>query len=193
MKYFKAFPMALVATLVVSASAIPVSAAENSNPPVPSIAKELAKEEGVDVVAQEPGVYSVGDSIVIDMEVFQGEENGIMPYGMYPPDKNDVWNWGKGSYQAEFWVKKRVFTEKRVTGYDTYIVSVSVDETTHINNGIFTVTAIQDNNNNGASYSSNSNWARIYFTNCKPYEKLAFAVSVPHDGVEVHGYITVSH
>lgn len=193
MKCFKILPMALVASLVVSASAIPVSAAEDSNPPVPSIAKELAKEEGFDVVVQEPGVYSVGDSIVIDMEVFQGEENGIMPYGMKPPAKNDVWNWSNGSYSATFDIKRRIFTDKRFTGYDTYHVSVSVKESEHINNGIFTVTAIQDNNNEGASYISNSNWASIYFTNCKPYEKLAFAVSVPADGVEVHGDITVSN
>jgi hypothetical protein len=184
----------------------------------PIEAKEMAQETGQNIVYHETGCYMVGKTIFIDIstykcdgttynldEIYSDKNNtftktssgGLMvPNASTPPSDSTVWDWSKGAYTGSFTLMNSVYTNYRFTGYSSYNVKVTVsDDGYTLTKGAFTVTAIQDNNGLGASWSGKAGTytATIVFSGCKPAENLAFEVSKPNDGGTDTGSITVSH
>jgi hypothetical protein len=185
----------------------------------PDEAKKMAQETGQSIICHEPGYYTVGKTIFIDVRTYKSDNgtynldeiynnpnntfttsstsgNVIAPNGANPPKTSSVWDWSEGSYTGDFKVKVKVYTNYRFTGYSSYYTDVFVGDDGYTNtSGAFTVTAIQDNNGEGASWSGGKGTyrANIVFSGCNPSERLAFAISKPNDGGQATGSITVSH
>lgn len=200
-------------------AATPSSSAELSS--APTEAKTLAQQSDQKIVYHEPGYYTVGKTVFIDLrtykhdgihynqdQIYSDSSNAftktstqvsggkIVLFGSNPPSDTAVWNWANGKYASTFSMKYRVFTGSRFTGYTSYYTHVDVSNDGYrLTAGAFTITAIQDDNGEGASWSGDAGTysADIVFTGCQAYERLAFAVSKPDDGGTDTGHITVDN
>lgn len=48
------------------------------------------------------------------------DNSRISPRGSNPPPSSKVWDWGNGTYSADFSMQRRVFTSYMFTGYSSY-------------------------------------------------------------------------
>lgn len=215
--------LSLVAVLTACTTTMcfPVSAASTktqvTNESVPIEAKEYSEQTGQDIVYHEPGCFTVGKTIFIDVNTYKTDGSiynmddiynnanndftktvdsatGIKPDGATPPSDTTVWSWSNGVYTGDFTMSQRVFTNYRFTGYSSYYVHVNVgQDPNQKTSGAFGVTAIRDDNSEGASYPAPAGTydAHIVFTGCKASERLAFAVNKANDGYSVDGEIQV--
>lgn len=211
----KLLALALAVLTVVSLGSMPVFASSPADF-APIEAKQRAQETGEEVIYHEPGLYTVGEETFIDVRTYKGSAINynldsvynnpssnfttlndpiITPNGVNLPPVGTVWSWSDGEYSGDFNFSVRIYTNYRFTGYSSYKVYVSIGDTgLSTTRGRFNVTAIQDNGGSGAQFVGpiGTFSATIYFTGCRPEERLAFEITKPNDGEYVDGIIKVS-
>lgn len=115
-----------------------------------------------------------------------------MPRQTEVTPKSKVWDWGNGTYSADFSMQRRVFTSYMFTGYSSYTISASLECANKANKSISIYVYKQD----GSTVTS------CRYTDCMEAslnvsvnsgDKIYVAVAHDYDGDTATGRVSVRH
>lgn len=120
------------------------------------------------------------------------DNSRISPRGSNPPSSSKIWDWGNGTYNADFSMQRRVFTSYMFTGYSSYTISASLECANKTNKSISIYVYKQD----GSSVTSCRYTDRMEASlnvSVNSGDKIYVAVAHDYDGDTATGRVSVRH